>query len=85
MQTLDLKITVVDMEVPTLLGREWLTYLQLDWHRLFPVKKANSVAVHTLQNLKEKCPEMFNDKGEVTEGLSSNITLEEVRSKLNEV
>ena len=29
-QTLDLKITVVDMEVPTLLGREWLSYLQLD-------------------------------------------------------
>ena len=36
-QKLRLKVTVVDAEVPTLLGREWLRYLKLDWHQLFPV------------------------------------------------
>ena len=30
-QRLKLKVTVVDQEVPTLLGREWLAYLRLDW------------------------------------------------------
>ena len=36
-QELKLPITVVDGKVPTLMGRDWLQKLKLDWGRLFPV------------------------------------------------
>ena len=83
LQKLELKVTVVDMEVPTLLGREWLAYLKIDWHRLFPVQHAEKVTIHNIEELKKKCPEVFNEKGE--EGKGVNITLEEVRKRLENV
>ena len=48
-----LKVTVVDMKVPTLLGREWLSEIKLDWHQLFPVKNRGETAVvHYMDALK---------------------------------
>ena len=35
-QKLELPITVVDGNVPTLMGRDWLQKLKLDWESLFP-------------------------------------------------
>ena len=81
-QRLELKVTVVDMKVPTLLGREWLEYLRLDWHSLFPVKYVESVSVKSLEELKRKCPGIFDEKGEAEEGLGEKITLEDIKKKL---
>ena len=81
-QRLELKVTVVDKKVPTLLGREWLAYLRLDWHSLFPVNYMESVSVNTLAELKKKCPGIFDDKGEAVEGLGTKITLQEIKKKL---
>ena len=69
-------------KVPTLFGMEWLAYLKLDWHKLFPVKYMENVSVNTLAELKEKCPGVFDDKGEAAEGVGTKITLEEIKKKL---
>ena len=58
-------ITVVEGNVPNLLGRDWLSQLKLQWGQLFPLQK-------TVHKLKESCgpvqdlvgqfPEVFSDE-----------------------
>ena len=59
-----LPITVVDGNVPSLLGRNWLSELQLDWKNLFPAKidiKKLEVSKE-VQELINDFPEVFTDE-----------------------
>jgi hypothetical protein len=61
-----LPITVVKGNVPTLLGRDWLKTLKLDWGQLFPpVAKVNlieGVVPRQIGELMERFPEVISDK-----------------------
>ena len=61
-QASKLPILVLAENVPTLLGRNWLRKIKLEWERLFPVQ-VNKVNVEcSIESLKGKYPGVFSDK-----------------------
>ena len=61
-QELMMPITVVEGNVPTLLGRDWLCKLKLSWGKLFPVK-VNSLKVdERIDSIQRKYPNVFSGK-----------------------
>ena len=61
-QELMMPITVVEGNVPTLLGRDWLCKLKLSWGKLFPVK-VNSLKVdERIDIIQRKYPNVFSGK-----------------------
>ena len=62
-QSLELPVTVVKGNVPTLLGRDWLSTLKLNWPRLFPAAAAvHRVTASSVSELLSEFPEVFTDK-----------------------
>lgn len=64
-QRLDLPITVVKGNVPNLMGRDWLSQLELKWEKLFPssapVQKLEEISQSAADLVKE-FPEVFTEK-----------------------
>ena len=61
-QKMTFAVTVIDGNVPILLGRDWLRKLKLSWGELFPVK-VNSLEVdQRVQSIQIKYPEVFSGK-----------------------
>ena len=61
-QELMIPITVVEGNVPTLLGRDWLCKLKLSWGKLFPVN-VNSLKVdERIDSIQRKYPNVFSGK-----------------------
>ena len=60
-QVLTLPITVVKGNVPTLLGRDWLASLKLNWAELFPAK-VHRLAANGVTELLSQFPTVFTDK-----------------------
>ena len=54
-----LSLIVVGTDGPTLLGRDWLQYIRLDWPSIIPV---NSVQESSLQHLLQPFSELFTDE-----------------------
>ena len=61
-QVMKLPVTVLDGKVPTLLGRDWLDKLKLDWAELFPVKIHKLEVDVRVEQMKAKYPEVFSGK-----------------------
>ena len=62
-QELMMPITVVEGNVPTLLGRDWLCKLKLSWGKLFPVKVNNLKVDERIDSIqRRKCPSVFTGK-----------------------
>jgi len=63
-QRMELPITVVNGDVPNLMGRDWLGSLKLKWDELFPHRAAvrKLEVAPSVANLVEKFPEVFTDK-----------------------
>ena len=57
-QQKNLNLLVTEGNVPSLMGRDWLQHLRLDWPRFFQV---NSVQ-HTYQEILERHPTVFKDE-----------------------
>jgi len=55
-QNKSLTLYVVAKESPSLLRRDWLTELQLDWHELYLVNQS-----HTLQEILKKHSAVFQE------------------------
>ena len=58
-QTLELSLQVLNCPGPTLLGRDWLHKLKLNWSELFTV---NQVSTLTLQSVLDNHKGIFEDK-----------------------
>ena len=58
-QSFELSLQVVTCPGPTLLGRDWLCKLKLNWSELFRI---NQMTTLTLQSVLEKHKEVFDDK-----------------------
>ena len=58
-QTFELSLQVVTCQGPTLLGRDWLRKLNLNWSELFRINRMSTL---TLQSVLEKNKEVFDDK-----------------------
>ena len=56
-QSLSLPLIVTMGDGPTLLGRDWLLLLRLDWHNIFRVDTTS----HTLEDILEKHGKIFQD------------------------
>ena len=65
-QKLDLPITVVDGNMPNLMGRDWLAHLNLKWEELFPlraaVQKLEKTPNSAVDGLLEEFPDVFTDE-----------------------
>ena len=62
-QVLVLPVTVVKGNVPTLLGRDWLTSLRLNWADLFPAEaEVRRLAGNGVSELLAEFPTVFTDK-----------------------
>lgn len=57
-----LPIVVLDGNVPTLLGRDWLNKITLNWEELFQVKIHKVDVEGKVEDLKRKYPEVFGEK-----------------------
>ncbi len=57
----ELPLIVVQEDGPCLLGRNWLSHIQLDWKSLTP-SAINHAAGDSLPNLLEKYREVFTDE-----------------------
>ena len=61
-QKMKLSFTVVEGNVPTLLGRDWLERLKLCWSELFPLK-INTIEIdERVRTIKDKYPDVFSGK-----------------------
>ena len=61
-QEMKLSLTVVEGNVPTLLGRDWLEKLKLCWCELFPLK-INMIEIdERVKTIKDKYPDVFSGK-----------------------
>ena len=56
-QTLSLLLIVTEGKGPTLLGRNWLEALRLDWRAIFSVRSS-----HTVQSILEEHADAFKDE-----------------------
>jgi predicted aspartyl protease len=64
-QKCDLPVTVVDLDTPTLMGRDWLKSLRLNWEELFGNSKAvnkTEVEDQRVVDLMEEFEEVFTEK-----------------------
>ena len=68
-QRCELPVTVVKGNVPTLMGRDWLSQLKLKWHELFPsLRNVNSFGddipelQEDVKKLISQYPEVFTEK-----------------------
>ncbi|XP_071810750.1 uncharacterized protein [Apostichopus japonicus] len=61
---------IVKGKRPSLLGREWLRDIKLDWHSIFAVEGSQPV---TVQELKVKYPTVFATEGRPIEGFKANV------------
>ena len=64
-QKCDLPVTVVDLDTPTLMGRDWLKSLRLNWEELFGDSKAvnkTEVEDQRVVDLMEEFEEVFTEK-----------------------
>ena len=71
-QCFTLPLTVTKGDGPSLLGRNWLLSLKLDWHNILSVKSAKS-----LQDVLDKYPEVFQDKLGCLKGLKAQIHVDQ--------
>ena len=69
-QTAELELVVVAGTGPSLLGRDWLQKIKLDWQRLNQVQSAT---VKTLQHLLNKRAEVFKDELGLVEAAPAKI------------
>ena len=71
-QTLSLPLTVTEGKGPTLLGRDWLEALRLDWRTIF------TIGINTtLQSVLEEHSEVFRDELGKLQGVEAKIYVEE--------
>ena len=70
-QTVTLPLIITRGSGPSLLGRNWLTALKLDWHQIFQVKTAL-----TLQELLDTHREVFEEKLGKVKGTTAKIHVE---------
>ena len=71
-QTLSLPLIVTEGEGPTLLGRNWLEALRLDWRTIFTIGSS-----HTLQSVREEHADVFKDELGKLQGVEAKIYVEE--------
>ena len=67
-QTVTLPLIITRGSGPSLLGRNWLTTLRLDWQKIFQVKTACS-----LQEVLESYSEVFEEKLGKVKGATAKI------------
>ena len=60
-QTAPLVLLVVDGDGPSLMGRNWLRYIRLDWKNIHAVMKASHPTA-TAEELTEKFSNLFKDE-----------------------
>lgn len=76
-QTAELPMIVVDCKgKPTLLGRNWLEKIKMNWSEIFSVTSSETDNTK-LQGLLEKHKELFSDSYEGIEGFKAHITVKE--------
>lgn len=69
-QTAELELVVVAGAGPSLLGRDWLQKIRLDWQRLHQIRSAN---VKTLQPLLKQHADVFRDELGLVEAAPAKI------------
>ena len=88
-QKCDLPVTVVDLDTPTLMGRDWLKSLRLNWEELFGDSKAvnkTEVEDQRVVDLMEEFEEVFTEKlgclkdFEVHIPVDGNVTVQTTRN-----
>ena len=72
-QTVSLPIIVVKGNGPSLLGRDWLRALRLDWRSIFRV----DATTHTLETILEKHSEVFKKGLGTLQGVSAKIYVDQ--------
>ena len=72
-----LPVVVIDYSgKPTLLGKNWLRQIKLEWGEIFSVSNENPISAEgQLSNLLSKCHELFTDSYEGMKGLEAHITM----------
>ncbi len=78
-KTYMLPIVIANYEgKPTLLGKNWLAHIKLDWGRIFSVRSSEqSNARRQLEELLSKYKSIFEDSYEGMKGFEAHITLKE--------
>ena len=71
-QSLSLPLIVTKGDGPTLLGREWLLLLRLDWHNIFRVDTTS----HTLEDILEKHGKILQDRLGTLQGVSAKLYID---------
>ena len=71
-QSLSLPLIVTKGDGPTLLGRDWLLLLRLDWHNIFRVDTPS----HTLEDILEKHGKIFQDGLGTLQGVSAKLYID---------
>ena len=76
-------VTVVRGNVPTLLGRDWLSTLKMNWPDLFPEASAvHLLAASNVSELLSEFPEVFTDNLGCMKDYKVHILLPESASPL---
>ena len=71
-QMLTLPLIVTQGNWPSLLGRDWLMTLRLDWHRIFKLESP-----HTLQEVPEKNSEVFKPGWGKPKGVTAKLYVDQ--------
>ena len=61
-QHLELPVIVVDTKGPNLLGRDWMSFLRLDWHTIKQVRCDHGRRQNLGDILTEKYPDVFSEE-----------------------
>lgn len=67
-QSASLPLIVTQEKGPTLLGRDWMSALKLDWRTIFKME-----AIHTLEKVLDKYSDVFKDELGRVQGVSAKI------------
>ena len=72
-----LSLIVVQGDGPSLLGRDWLQWLQLDWSHLHQVSSSSNAIKPRLQGILDEHPEVFEDELGQIRGTTAKIFVDE--------
>uniref|UniRef100_A0A803JEW5 Gypsy retrotransposon integrase-like protein 1 n=1 Tax=Xenopus tropicalis TaxID=8364 RepID=A0A803JEW5_XENTR len=74
-QSLTLPLVVVKGNRPTLLGRNWLKHLKLNWAKIFTIKQTEATFHKNLEQILSKHDSLFKEEFGSIKGLKATITV----------